>query len=425
MIFSNYKEHTLPNGLKVIFVPNNSTEVVTTMILFGVGSRYEKNEQAGISHLLEHMVYKGTKKRPTSFEIAEFIDSFGGDHNAFTSKEYTGFYVKATPKHLPDVFDFLSDLLLNSKFSADDLEKEKKVISEEIKMFEDLPMAMVENYFEAAVFGNNELGREIIGSHKTVGSVTQTELIEYCQKYYYAQNTVIVLAGNLGQKSPEELQKEIENQFCFPENESKQLDTIEFPNIFQSKIVKKKTEQSHLVIGFRTVPLNHVDFYKLEVLSVILGGSMSSRMFEEIREKRSLAYAVKTSDASYKESGALYTQAGIPNEKVEEAALAIVNEYKKIKTERVTEKELNNAKEILINKMLIKFEDSEELAYHYASSKLLLRRVETPDEMIANYRKVSATDIMETANKYFEKTRMAMSFIGPSFPEEIIKQISL
>lgn len=412
---NEYKLITLKNGLRLLLVPRESTGVVTVMILFKVGSRYEDEKQAGISHVLEHMHYKGTPKRPSGLKIAEFIESIGGEHNAFTGKEYTGYYAKLAPKHLEKAFDFLSDFLSNSLFRPEDLEKEKQVIIQEIDMYEDLPMEIVGNKFEEAVFGQNALGRDIIGNRKTVNSVTRDDLVAYRSNYYAASNAVLALAGNFGGMSDEEIQELAEKYFHFEYNLKATPPAVSIPNTSADNIVERKTEQSHLVIGFRTVPLDHPDYHKLEILGLILGGSMSSRMFEEIREKRGLAYAVRTSTNNYIEAGTLVTQAGVPHEKVEETISAIVGEYKKIKEEKVESSELQKAKEIINGKILIKFEDSEELVHHYATDELLLGKIKTPEELVKIYQKITEDDILEVANEYFTNDRLGIAFIGPKF----------
>lgn len=418
-----YKIITLKNGLRLVLVPKTSTEVVTVLILLGVGSRQETDEVAGISHVLEHMHFKGTSIRPTGMKIAEFIESLGGEQNAFTGKEYTGYYAKLTPKHLEKAFDFLSDMLLHSKFDANELSKETDVIVEELNMYEELPMEVVENKFELIIFGTNSLGRGIIGTKETVKAVDRETLVAYRDKHYYAENAVLVLSGNFGEYSEEEIKKMADEYFALPSMKPKEQEKIVFPNKKSLNIQKRKTEQSHLIIGFRTVSPTHPDYFRLELLGTILGGGMSSRMFDEVREKRGLAYAVKTHVLTYQESGALFTQAGVPHEKIYEAIEAILSEYKKIKENRVDEAELNKAKEIIAGRILIKFEDSEELANHYAFETLLMDKVMTPKQIIETYRAISSDEILEVAKKYLVDDKMGLSFVGSDIDEEKLNKI--
>lgn len=418
-----YKILNLKNGLRLILVPKVSTEVMTAIVMFGVGSRYESEKLAGISHVLEHMHFKGTEKRPAALDISKFVDSFGGEMNAFTGKEVTGYYVKARPKNMEKMMDFLSDMLLHSKFDPFELEKEKNVIIQEINMYEDLPMEMVGSKFEEAVFGQNALGRDIIGYKKSVKSVTAKEIIEYKNNFYHGSNAVLVLSGNFGEKSDKEIAKLAEKYFQFSDNLSLSREKIEINNSKAKKITIKKTEQTHLIVGFRTVDINHPDFFKLELLATILGGSMSSRMFEEIREKRGLAYSVRTTISCYVESGSLETQAGVPHEKVYEAIKAIIGEYKKVKNDLVPKEELAKAKEIVLGRMLIKFEDSEELANHFAQEALLGQKIYSTDDLISAYQKITSGDILEVAKKYLTDNRIGLSFIGLNMDERKLEKI--
>lgn len=419
----NYKKIDLKNGARVILVPEKSTQVLTAVAMFNVGSRNESDSNAGISHVLEHMHFKGTNKRPTAFLISEFVDSMGAEHNAFTGKEYTGYYIKATPKHLGEAIDYLSDILTNSIFDETELNREKNVIIQEINMYEDLPMEAVSWRFEQALFGKNALGRDVIGTKESVNSISKQDLVDYRNKHYIAENTVIVLAGNFGQHSEEDLINLIKKSFNFEAPSKEKTEQIELNSEKAKSIVKKETEQSHLIIGFRTESIAGPDYYKLDLLALILGGSMSSRMFEEIREKRGLAYSVRTSSNNYLESGLIETQAGVPHEKIYETIEAIMGEYKKVMNEEILESELNKAKEIINGRILIKFEDSEEIAMHYAFDEILLHKILTPSEELKEYQKVTTSDILEVAKKYFQEDRLALSYVGPGLDEEKLKNI--
>jgi predicted Zn-dependent peptidase len=286
-------------------------------------------------------------------------------------------------------------------------------------------MEMVGSKFEQTIFGNNALGRDIIGSKKTVQSVSKANLLFHRDKYYTAQNAVLTLAGNFSGMSENEIVKLAGKSFKLSQKKTARMPEIEMSDYptQKSNIVIKKTEQSHLVIGFKTVPISHPDCYKLELLATLLGGSMSSRMFEEIREKRGLAYAVRTSSENYIESGFIETQAGVHHSKVGEAVKAIIGEYKKLKTEKVSASELNKSKEVIIGKMLIKFEDSEELASNYALDEILLDKIDTPEEMIRIYRKITPQEILETAKKYLTGEKLGLAFIGPKFDQKYLENI--
>lgn len=414
---------TLKSGLRLILVPNKSTSVVTILAMFGVGSRNEIDRLAGISHVLEHMNYKGTKKRPTFLEVAEFIESIGGEHNAFTDKEYTAYYTKVTPKHLEDGIDFVSDNVLHSTFDNGELSKEKGVIIEEINMYEDLPMENIENKFEEALFGKNALGRDVIGTKESVLDLTRDDLVEYLKYHYTASNCVLVLSGNFGDISEERIKKIVEGKFDFlgvkPENPGQ-------VSLNQSKsiaIIPKKTEQSHLIVGFFGPPFLSKDRYALKLLSVILGGSMSSRMFVEVRERRGLAYAVRTSTSNYREAGSIKTQAGVPHSKVKETIEAILSEYRKISQKEVLEAELKKAKEIINGRTMIALEDSYEVACHYATWETIGGIAKSPDEILKEYEKIRPGDILAMAKKYLVDNRMVLAHIGPALKGSDINRV--
>lgn len=418
-----YQYEKIDNGLRVVLVPKPSTEVVTVMVIFGVGSRNEDDRIAGISHVLEHMHYKGGKKRSDTMSIARFIESIGGEHNAFTGKEYTGYYAKVTPSHIEDAFDFLSDFLIHATIKKQELTREKGVIIEEINMYEDLPMEKVSANLEEGLLGNNALGREIIGTKKSVSSLTRNDLIDYKKRFYYGSNAVIAIAGNFGKLNSDKIINLAKKYFPLRKADEKQPQPIEIVGGDMVKFSKKKTEQTHLGVGFRTVALTDDDYFALNVLGIILGGGMSSRMFDQVREKRGLAYSVRTHTQNYKESGLLFTQAGVPHQKVYDALEAIMNEYHKVKTVAIPKWELDKAKEILTGKMLIRFEDSEELASHYATELILTDKIMTPKELADRFRAVTAKEIMTVTQKYFTRQRCCVSVVSPRVDVDKIKQI--
>ena len=411
----------LKNGVRLVLAPDANRNVVTVMTVFGVGSRFESDKEAGISHVLEHMFFKGSKKRPNHLKIAEFIENIGGENNAFTSKEYTGFYAKVASCHLEKAVDFISDLLLNPLFPADELEREKGVILQELAMYDDLPMEIAATKFEEALFGDNALGRTVIGFKKSISNVTREDLVEYWQKYYGAGSAVIVLAGNLGMTESDAVNI-AEKYFQFPEIKSSETPEITLNNNKSKILVGKNTEQSHLVIGFPASSSSDKDRHPLRLLTVILGGSMSSRMFTEIREKRGLAYAVRSVTEHYHETGALATYAGVPHDKILPAIEAVINEYRKIRND-ITDDEVARAKEILLGKLLIEFEDTNEVASHYALSELLLGEILSPEELQEIYKSLTKNDILKVAKKYINDERMALSFVGPKLDEIELNKI--
>jgi predicted Zn-dependent peptidase len=356
-------------------------------------------------------------------EIAEFIESVGGEHNAFTGKEYTGYYAKIVPKHLVEALDFLSDNLLGSRMTDEDVEHERAVIKQEINMYEDIPSEVCSNKFEEVVFGKNALGRDIIGTKETLDATSRQDILNYKEEHYFGENVVVVIAGNQADHSEESIIKLIEEYFPLRSATGAKKDALKLRLKKSFEIVKKDTAQAQIAVGFQTTSVSDKDTFTLELLSVILGGAMSSRMFQEIREKRQLAYSVRTTTSSYIESGTLVTQAGVNEGKTVEAIEAILNEYRKIKTEKVSAKELAKAREIINGKMLIKFENSEELAYHYASDETLIGKTHTPAELAAIYTSIGVDDIFNAANKYFSDDRLGLCFVGKQLDRERVRQI--
>lgn len=418
---SEYKKIILKNGLRLILAPDDSKQVLTALAVFGVGSRYENEKEAGISHVLEHMVFKGTKKRPSSLKIAEFIENIGGEHNAFTAKEYTGFYAKTASKYLDEAVDFLADLLVNPLLREEDLAKEKPVIIQEIDMYEDLPMEVAANKFEYTLFGDNALGREIIGYRQSIESLSSADLINFRASNYSGPNCVIVLAGNFGGRSEKEIISLAESKFVLPGGKPPVLPEIELNQKKSVSLVQRKTEQSHLVIGFRGVSSKNTDKYRLKMLALILGGSMSSRMFVEIREKRSLAYAVKSSTATYLGTGLVDTYAGVPHQRVTEAVEAIMEQYQKIRKD-ITELEVKKAKEIIYGKKLISLEDTSEVAIHYALAELLGEDLISPAELIKIYQGITLDELVGVAGEYLTENNLALSYVGPESLEQKINK---
>ncbi len=418
-----YKKYVLKNGLRVIFVPRESTEAMTALVMARVGSACEQDEEAGISHLVEHMIYKGAKKRKNQKEVAEYIESIGGEHNAFTGKFYTGFYVKVAKEYWREALDFLSDNVLNPLFPADELEKEKAVIVEEIKMYQDMPAEMCIELFEIAAFGKTNLGREIIGTEQSVNNVSRQKLYNYYQSYYQPKNMVVVISGGI-EIDQKKMLCEIEKYFVFKTTDNTKNNykiNIE-PQYLLSK--NKKTEQSNLVVGFAAPNMQDPLWHTASLLAKIIGGGMSSRMFQQIREIQGLAYRVRTSTSNYLDGGMIATVAGVANEKWKEALEAIIFEYKKVAEKGVTEAEIIKAKKMIKGAIKINMEDSEEQAYDYAISELILDKISTSEEIIAKYEAVTKEDVDKIIKKYFCFDKLIISAIGPGITNEKITEVS-
>lgn len=420
-----YKKTRLKNGLRLIMIPVASSNVVSTFVLFGVGSRHESDDEAGISHVLEHMHFKGTTKHPRSIDVSEFIEAVGGETNAFTGKEYTGYYTKVAAKHVERSVDFLSDILLGSLFDAEELSKEKHVIYQELDMYNDMPMEIVGSKFEQAIFSGNALGREIIGTRKSLAAITRDSLLSFKNKHYVGENAVIAITGKLPDYDTTEAM--IEKYFDFSTAGKAEHTPVTPAEQKRINILDKKTEQSHLIIGFRGAASDDKDKYALKILSLILGGSMSSRMFEEIREKRNLAYSIHTGTTTYKNAGIIETQAGVAHDKVLEAIEAIMTEYGKIKTDGVTALELQKAKDIIGGGMLISFEDMGEMANYFSKNELLNNIILSPEKLLEQYNCLTVEDIRRVAAKYLDDKYLTLALVGPwkSDESEISKLLKI
>ncbi len=406
------KKTVLENGLRIITKPLDSTQAVTVLILVGAGSRYENKAINGISHFLEHMFFKGAKKYQNTKEVSEAIDSVGGDFNAFTGKEYAGYYVKVAGESINVAVDVLADMLSYSKFDPVEIDKERGVILEEYNMYQDTPMYQVGWDFEKLLFGDQPLGWDQVGTKELINTVTQEQFQDYFAKLYTPDNTVIVAAGKVDHQW---LVSEVQKLFKFKQAQ-KSLVYEPFKGISTSQKIflhNKKTEQAHLIIGFPGYQDLSDHFYASRLLAVILGGNMSSRMFLNVREARGLAYYISTSTDEYQDIGVFSTSAGVSVERVEEAVQAIVAEYAKVYADGVTAEELAKAKAYLKGKVTLRFEDSEEYAHLLAKYELLHRVSRSPEEIIALIDQVELAEVNAVARDLLKPEAIRMALIGP------------
>ena len=412
-----YTRKVLGNGLRVITIPMPSFESATAMVMVGAGSRYETRQNTGISHFLEHMAFKGTTKRPTAQDIAGLIDGVGGEFNAFTSKEVTGYFVKSAVTHVELCLDVLSDMLQNSKLDQKEIDKEKGVILEEKNLYEDTPSRHIGDIYEMLLYGDTPLGWEIVGTKEVIQSINRQNFVDYMGSLYSPDNITVVVAGGIDTLKTEAL---IQKYF----GEMKPFDIISYKKqpenqIKQSLFIKEKnTEQVHIGIGFRTVSTHNEEKHTLSVLAAILGGGMSSRLFSEVREKRGLAYYVRTGAEHYQDVGNLVSTAGLDPKRVEEGIAVIVNEYAKIASSKsgISKDELSKAKEFLKGHFVLELEDSRAVAGFFAQSEILEDEIETPEELIAKIDKVTMEEVEEAAKKYFKENQLNLAIIG-NFPD--------
>jgi predicted Zn-dependent peptidase len=407
-----FKKTTLKNGLRIITVPSKSTQTVTVLVLVGTGSKYEKEEEKGISHFLEHMYFKGTKKRPSSLEIAETLDKVGGIYNAFTSQEYTGYFAKVSREHFDLALDWVSDIFLNSTLPEKEIEKERGVIIEEINMRKDHPMEHVQILWQKLLYGDQPAGWDIAGEVDTVKKISRNDLIEYRRSQYVASNTIVCLAGNFNEREGIEKVKKFFSKIKIGKSREKPkvIEKQERPEIL---FEKRETDQTHICLGVRGINLSDERRYAQEILGLILGGMMSSRLFERIRTKLGIAYYIETDVFSDPDTGYLVTRAGLNNEKLEEGVLEILKEYRKIKREGVSKSELKKAKDCLKGKMNILLESSDAKASFFATQEILEKRILTPDQIFKKIDKVSQNDILKLAREIFRPEKLNLALIGP------------
>lgn len=409
----NYTRTVLANGLRVLNISMPSLESATVLVMVGSGSRYETKEINGISHFLEHMAFKGTEKRPSAMDISSIIDGMGGEFNAFTSKEYTGFYIKSAKKRIETSFDVLSDMLLHSKFDPAEIQKERGVIIEEINMYEDMPARKIGDIYENLLYGDTPLGWDISGEKAVIQKIQQSDFKEYMGKFYSAGNMTIVVAGGVKEKETLEL---AEKYFSPMKNFSHHQALSITENQTRPAILlkEKQTEQIHVALGVRTISIHSDKRYPLSVLSAILGGGMSSRLFHEVREKRGLAYYVRSNSEEFADAGTLVSTAGIDPKRVEEALKVMVHEYAKISAGKMDLKkeELRKAQEFLKGHLVLDLEDSRSVAGYYATSELLEDEIENPDVVMKKIDKVTIDDINQVGQEFFKNAGLNLALIG-------------
>jgi predicted Zn-dependent peptidase len=410
------KKTTLENGLRIITIPDKSSLTTTALILVEAGSKYETKDINGISHFLEHMCFKGTEKRPKSIDISSELDGIGAAYNAFTSMEYTGYYAKAANKHFEKILDVVSDIYLNQLFEQKEIEKERGVIIEEINMYEDLPMRRVQEIFTSLLYGDRPAGWSIAGEKEVVRNLRRENFIDYRDRHYLAQSSIVVLSGNFDEN---EAIKQTEKLFSSVKTGRKSpKEKVEERQSAPAVLLKsKQTDQSHIVLGVRTCDSLDPRRYAFSLISEILGGGMSSRLFQKIREEMGAAYYVRCESDLYTDHGYLSVSAGVEHAKAKDVAKAVLEEFKRISEEPVEEKELKRAKEHLVGNLVMELESSDEIAAFHGMQEILSKKLMEPEELIAKIQAVKSEEILEAAKFAFRNEKLNLAGIGP-FKEE-------
>jgi predicted Zn-dependent peptidase len=408
-----YHLHTLPNGLRIVLSPMPETESATVFVMTGTGSRYENERENGLAHFLEHMFFKGTKKRRSAKAISEELDAVGAVYNAFTAKDRTAYYAKVASKYLDTAFDVITDIFLNSTLPQKEIEKERGAIIQEIDMYEDMPMHTVDNVFDALLYGpEHPLGRTILGPKENIRAFKRADFAAYHKRNYNAANTVVAIAGAFDEKK---MLLKIRKVFGHlkPATAPECLAFAGSQKAPRIAIKEKKTDQTHLMLGVPAYPYLHKDEYVLSVLAAILGGGMSSRLFLEVREKRGLAYSISAWNEKYPDTGHFVVQAGVEHGKLEETVKVVLQELKKIKAKKVPVAEFKKIKTQFEGGAALALETSNQVAGGAASSMLSVGRVRTLEETLKGIEAVTREDVQRVARDLFKTEKLNLAIIGP------------
>ena len=420
----NFKVSTLSNGIKVLTVPMTSLESVTVTVWVKTGSRNEDRKINGISHFLEHMVFKGSQKRPGAKLISEAVDSIGGEFNAATNKDWTNFYIKTRPQTLDTAFDVLSDMVLRPLLDVKEIEREKGTIVQELNMYEDTPMIKIGDVFEELMFDGSSLGWDVGGVEKTVRSITKSDFLRYRDIHYYPENMLVCVSGGVTEKVALDLAKKYFGIFKQKNRGHKGRPCgakfLVKQNKPQFKLKSKKNEQAHFILGFIGDGRNYKNKYVQAVLSTILGGGMSSRLFIEVRERRGLAYSVRSIIERFQDTGYMAAYAGVDPKKVEEAIKIVLEQYYGIANGKlpIFDKELSKAKEYLKGHLALGLEDTGAVGEFFAFQELFSKKVRTPEEVYKEVDKVTLKDVYAEAKRLFIPSHLNLAIIGPYTNED-------
>ncbi len=414
----NYKKSVLPNGLRILSNELTNTNGVSINFLFGAGSRYEQEFLSGASHLFEHVLFKGTKNRPDPKKISSEIENVGGIINAFTDKEITGYWSLMPFLHYKSGIEVIADMIQNSLLKNEDIDNEKKVIYEEIKASIDSPASKVQMNLESKIWPNQPMGRDIAGTVESVSKISKKEMFEYLKSQYVSSNTVISIAGNIIHEDVVDLIEK--NMRDFQKNNIQKM--FPFINNFKGPEIiyeKRDTQQTNISLGFQGISYHNKNRFALSLLSVILGESMSSRLFTELREKRALAYDIHSSCQYFSDCGIFSIEAGIAPEKLYETIKIIISEVSKISHD-LTQKEVDDSITLSLGRMMLRMENSRSISNYLGTQELLKNHIETPDEIIKKIKSVSLNDIKKISNDIINTKSMVLSIIGPKCNEEEI-----
>ncbi len=407
----NFKKQILSNGLTVITVPIKDAPSVTALVMVKTGSSYEGKEQNGLSHFLEHMCFKGTTKRPKASDISTELDSIGSQSNAFTGHEFTGYYAKAHPDYLDTILDVVSDIYLHPVFNPADIEKEKGVIVGEMNMYEDMPQQIVNYVFMELMYGDQPAGWKILGTKENVNRMTQKDFLDYRALHYVASATTVLVSGSFDEATIAEKIEKLFSSIAIGAKSDK-VATVEIQEKPQIRIKQKETDQTHIIVGMRTFDSKDKRNIPLKVLSTILGGGMSSRLFQKLREEMGVGYYVRSGIDEYTDHGYLAVSTGVDTARVQEVVIAVLAELKRLTLEIVSGAELKKAKDYLVGNMYLGLESSDSLAEYYAIQDILSDTLETPAELAAKVQAVTAEEVQDLAKQIMVDKGLNMAIVG-------------
>ncbi|MFL5942355.1 MAG: M16 family metallopeptidase [Gaiellaceae bacterium] len=405
-----FQRDTLDNGLRVLRADLPYAQSVAVMIMLAAGSRYENADVSGIAHFSEHMFFKGTERRPTARDIAGEIDAIGGEFNAFTGKESTTYYVKCAAEHRDVALDVLVDMLRNSRFDESEIEREKGVIIEEMNMYYDTPRDYIGGVYETLLWGDQPLGRDIIGNKETIRNATRETFLGYLDRWYKPSRMVLGVAGRIGDGLLERAQELLGDLGAEETGEPEPAAPYTDGRV---KVYTKPSEQAHVILGVPSRPLDHPDRYPLQLLATALGGGMSSRLFTEVRERRGLAYYVYGLNHSYTDAGTLYSQAGVDIARIDDAVSTIATELRKIAAEPPAGEELEKARNFAKGRFVLQLESPQGLMMFGLRREVLEHRLPDPDEALGKLDEVTADDVARVAKDLLEPGNLRLAVIGP------------
>jgi len=416
-----YNKKAFKNGLRLITIPMKDNQTVTVMILVEAGSKYETKNINGISHFLEHVCFKGTKKRPTAYDISHELDGLGAQSNAFTSQEYTGYYAKGDAKHMEKFFDIISDVYKNSTFPKEEIEKERGVIIEEINMYEDSPRRQVFDELLKLVYKDQPAGWSVLGPKENIRNIKREDFVSYHKKHYTPSKTVIIVSGGINEKKIESLvNEEFGNLPKKPK--AKKIKIIDTQNSPLFSYKEKKQDQTHMVMAFRSFPYNNKNNPAVNLLSGVLAGGMSSRLFQKLREEMGVCYYVKSFNDIYTDHGLFTISAGVDNKRISEVVKIIKQELSEFTKKGFKPGELDRVKEYLLGNTKMELETSDDLAHFIANQEILGANIKDIEEFEREYRKVTEEDVIKIAKNIFKNDKMALSIIGPKTDKNRIKK---